>query len=108
MLGQQRRMHRRRTLLALQLRGGQEPAEAAPTLLVAHQERKMLALGQRDLGAEDRAHPDGATGPVEGRACVESRPVGQRQSLLPEFGGAAGQRLGRRRAVQEGEVAMHV
>ena len=83
------------------VRVGEDPAEvlvAAPRLA---EERDVAVVLERDLGAGDRAHAEVLGGVGELERAVDAVVVGERERVVAELGGARGELLGQRRAVEE-------
>ena len=83
------------------MRAGEEPAEVGVAPFVLDEERQVRAVGERDLGAGDRAEPDRLGGMRELERPVDAVVVGERERLVAELGGARGELLGLRGAVEE-------
>ena len=61
----------------------------------------MGAAGERDLGAGDRPQPEVLGGVRELERAVDAVVVGEREGVVAELGGARGELLRQRGAVEE-------
>ena len=83
------------------VRVGEDPAEvlvAAPALA---EKRDVGVVLERDLRAGDRAQPEVLGGVGELERAVDAVVVGERERVVAELGGARGELLRQRRAVEE-------
>ncbi len=94
----------------VRVRARQQPAEVAPPARVAHQQREMTAVVERDLRAVQgpQAHRLGRLGELHRAA--DRVVVGQRQRAAPALEGRGHQLVGQGRAVEEreGRVAVEL
>jgi hypothetical protein len=83
------------------VRLGQQPAEVRVALRGLDEQGDVSAPDEVDLGAGDRADTErlGRVGELERAA--HGVVVGERERLVPEVGGARGELVGQRGAVEE-------
>jgi len=83
------------------VRGGQQAAEVRVAARCFDEEGEVRAASEGDLGARDGADADGARRVREFERAVDAVMVGERERGISELGGADGELLGKRCAVEE-------
>jgi hypothetical protein len=73
------------TVARVGVRVGEQPAEVAPAVRVAHEQRQVAPVGEVELGAVDRAHPAVAGGLRELHRAGDGVVVGQRERGVAEL-----------------------
>ena len=102
-LERQRRRQRLGALLrpGARVRLGEQPAEVRVALRRLDEQRDVGAALERDLGAGDRPDAERLRRVGELERAVDAVVVGERERLVAELGGARGELLGLRGAVEE-------
>ncbi len=95
-------------LLSCQLSGADQAAQVGIALLGLGQQRQVTAIGQGDLGADDRLNAPFLRRPPEAHRAVQAVVIGQGQGRVAQRGRPLDQRLRRRGAIQQGEEAVAV
>src|SRR5690349_9296571 len=85
----------------VRVRRGEQAAEICIALLRLDEQRHMRAIGERDLGAGDRAHAEVLRRVRELERAVDAVVVGQRKCRIAELGGLHRELLRQRRSVEE-------
>ena len=106
--GDERERRARLRLLAGQLRGGHDPAEARPAGAVHREERHRIGIDEPQLHPEDRLDPARAGRVPEPDRAVQPVRVGERERILPVRGRGVEQIVDARCAIQEAVVALRV
>ena len=83
------------------MRIGEDAAEVRVALAALTEERHVAAALERHLGAGDRPDAEVLRGMCELEGAVDAVVVGERERVVAELGGARGELLGQRRAVEE-------
>ena len=105
----QRHGRRRLAVIArVGVRAGEDATEAAPALLRVDQQREVAAVVEVDLRPVDRLQPEPLGGLCELHRAAQPVVVGQREGAVAQLGRRAGQLLGQRGAVEEGEGGVGV
>jgi hypothetical protein len=90
------------------VRARDDVTEVAPALLCVDQQREMAAVVEIHLRSVDRLQPEPLGGLRELHRAAQPVVVGQRERAVPEPRSRAGQLVGKRGAVEEGEGGMGV
>jgi hypothetical protein len=98
-----RRVGGRAGIPVVRVRGGEDAAEVAPALRVAHQQREVAAVAEVDLRPVDRLQPHPRRGLRELHRARHAVVVGERHGLVAELRRRARELVRQRRAVQERE-----
>ena len=81
--------------------GGEEPAEVAVALRRLDEQGDVGAAFEGELGAGDGAQAEDLGGMGELERAADTVVVGERERLVAEVGGARGELVGQRGAVEE-------
>ena len=88
-------------LLARELRGGHDPAEARPAGPIEPEQRHRIGIDQVQLHTEDRLDPTLARRVPEAHRAVEAVRVGERERVVAQLDRGIDEIVDRRRAIEE-------